>query len=423
MPKFNQEKTNNLQEEQARSIESLFGDTKKNTAKHIKDILSEHLGETNNAKYREALGILKYARNNNNIASKLFTENMVKAIKEWDEVGMSQKTISDIINIIYDKKCNYYNTEAKIKALWRIVVDPFGWTNETNLEKQMELWIWWECSMLSTYAYNNFVKKNLIPRIKQETGKDVMLWQYGGSTHEYFVWDNDHQFLYLDIGDDRYVLDPSLGVIANNKNTSYEDDSAGMDTKNNKELSWYANEEMQSYWIWNITLHNDTEKIYCKFDGIPLWFLSDTDLFLWLGFAKTNYGKIIPMIAWTTKDANYGVYFIKDDELRYIYKNEKNSFRHREKNIPKDIHQKIQNILKSLNYSNDIKIREDEDKKEIEDIQSGHIAFFNSLKWTGVINPDDSTKDSIMFNSSSKYVKGGEQVNYIEVNGEAIIVE
>ena len=200
--------------------------------------------------------------------------------------------------------------------------------------------------MLSTHAYNNFVKKNLILRIKQETGKDVILWQYGGSTHEYFIWENNHQFLYLDIGDDRYVLDPSLGIIANNKDTSYEDDSAGMDTEDNNDFWLYTDKEMQSSWIWNIILNDDTEKLFCEFDGIPLWFLSDTDLFLWLGFAKTNYGKIIPMITWTTKDANYGVYFIKDNELRYIHKNKKDSFRYREKDIPKNIHQKIQDILK-----------------------------------------------------------------------------
>ncbi len=426
MPKINQEKTQQLQEQQSLSVESLFSKTKKDTSASIKNILTQHLGNPNNAKYYETLKILKYARNNKHIASKLFTKNMIKAIEEFSELGMSNKTIDDIISIVYDKKCNYYNTEAKIKALWHIRVDSFDWSNETNLEKQMKSWIWWTCADLSAYIYNKFIDKKIISHIQKETKQETVLWMCGGNCDVYFVWENNHQFLFLDIWDKRYVIDPSFGVLANINDVSYEDDSLGMDTElfGNKH-AWYLDEKIQTAKTWKISLNKWSKRIECEFEWIPFWFLSGTDIFLGLGFAKTDYGKIIPLMAWTTADTNYWVYFIKDNELRYICKDEGDIFWHRNKDIPQDIQQKLKNILMGLmKYGKDEEYDDDIDDKEKENatimpIRSGIVRFYNRIKWLWTILDDETYK---YINIEWWFdIHENQPVKYIEVNDKAIL--
>lgn len=421
IPKINQEKTQWLQEQQSQSIDSLFHTTQKKTSEHIKNILTQHLWSTNNAKYYEALNILKYARNNNNIASKLFTENMVKTIEEFSVLGMSDKSIADIISIVYDKKCNYYNTEAKIKALWTLSVFDDGWENKINCEKQMKSWIWWECSTLASYVYNKFQDKKLVSQIQKETKKEVVLWTYEWHCDTYFLWDKEHVFLFLDIWNKRYVIDPSLGVLANVRNTLYEDDAAGPSTESNKNLRLnYLDDLLNGAKNWKIILEEWWKKIFCSWEWIPLWFLSDTDIFLGLGFASTNYGKIVPMLAGTTPDANIWVYFLKDNELWHIRKNRENNFWYREKCIPKDVFQKVKNILVHLEqYSQNITL-----EKENIVVRSGEIRYFNRINWRWFVIKDDGSWDvQIKQNNLDKILKPGDIVKYIEVNGEAVLVE
>ena len=425
MPKINQEKTNQLQEQQSQSIDSLFSKTKNDTSECIKNILKQHLWDPNNAKYCETLKILKYARNNKYLASKLFTKNMVKTIEEFSDLGMNSETINDIISIIYDKKCNYYNTEAKIKALWNIDVMNSERVNETNLEKQMKVWIWWTCSDLSTYVYNKFLEKKLVSRIQKETKKETILWKYGGSCDKYFLWlnwqTNEHLFLKLTIWTREYIVDPSFGILSNIKNTKYECGGCEKTTDADKnKCAWYADEKIQTAGIWKISINKWLKRIECTFEWIPLWFLSGTDVFLGLGFAENDYGKMIPMIAGTTADSNYWVYFIKDDELWYIHKSNGDIFWHRKKNIPQDIHQKLKNILMGLmKYSKDDDIEEKEEMTEIP-IYSGIVLFYNKVMGRWSIK-DDVTQNYIHIEGYGLNLKDGQPVNYIEVDNKAII--
>lgn len=171
--------------------------------------------------------ILARDRNNTEFKEKTSADHTLAAIHKMQGLGISSKTISKIIESLYDIRLNYHNSMAKIQGLGRVKFDEIIFaesllteeklmidrrTHQTNIQQNIEQNTGGECSQLAITYREIFRHKKIASLIRKDIGEKLInIHIVGGHDRTYFTKPNAvHIFCRLIIDDTMFYIDPAL---------------------------------------------------------------------------------------------------------------------------------------------------------------------------------------------------------------------
>jgi len=269
------------------------------------------------------------------------------AIEKMQDIGLSQETISAIVESIYDLSLNYYNSKEKIRSLGKITFwenilaeDVFSGKkimvdnryHEMNIQKNIENNVWWECSQLAI-AYRDIFHRKWINRlIKKDLAKNTSKIEItNGNDRKYFDKEpSNHVFCFLTIWKIHFVIDPSLGEINLHTQWWYKKAQTTLQkviVKNIHKVPVEKNKKVIPFRTSDLTITKSTEGTVFYRDpqssSLFLWAFDNTDYMFWITYVEIErWGRKYPCIFLYDANKDRTIWILYDKES--IWLNRKN---------------------------------------------------------------------------------------------------
>ena len=250
---------------------------------------------------------------------KISFDYTLEAIEKMQKIGLSQETISAIIDSLYELSLNYRNSRKKIRSLWKITFEDATSEknksmvdrrhNQRDLQKNIENNIWWECDQLAV-AYRDIFHKKWISRLIKDDLTDriyVGIRIIDGFDRKYFTKKSGgyHLFCLITIWEYRFVFDPSLGEINIFNEWWYiktESVLQKITTTKMNDIDISKIRSVMDFKTSDNTIRKDTEwrvsSKYPEHSSMFLWRFDNTNYMFSIGFAEiTKGGKKYPIIS------------------------------------------------------------------------------------------------------------------------------
>jgi hypothetical protein len=260
--------------------------------------------------------------------------NTMSALNSLEHQWVSSLTINKLITALFDKNLNYYKSSEKIKSFKQVIIDWDYWKNKQDVVKNIEMGTGWACEALVIHLIKLVQDQKLCEVIAEETGLPCSVKFSYGYSREYFKrWTAQHVFNILNIGDTRYILDPSFGEMSLEHKSGYT-------VKGSQCPSEHCNHNKNS--IGNLIVDFKQQRTLTTPSGestVPIGFLDGTDLFMSVWYSKYEAIKeeltvkehAIPFIYLIGKEGEDDVHRL-DENGKHVYTTN-NTFTNYENNL------------------------------------------------------------------------------------------
>lgn len=277
---------------------------------------------------------------------KISFDYTLEAIQKMQEIGLSQETISAIIDSLYDLSLNYHNSREKIRSLGKITFkevliaeDIFTgkklmgtkWYHKKDVLRNIDNNVGGDCLELAVRYRDIFNEKWLHTLINNELNDRYSeLEIINGHDRRYFTHETaNHVYCSLRIWKELFNVDPSLCEINIHKEWWYSQiwkAPTQISLESLQEELSRGEKSLIKFITEDKTISQKTKWGFSSFGlpnaGLVLWGFDDMDYIVGIRYAQLA-GRKYPYLSLTNNDNKGGIFWILDinKELRIWGKN------------------------------------------------------------------------------------------------------
>ena len=301
------------------------------------------LFDANHPRHRSSLQMLHTIvardRKDTEFKEKTSGDHTLAAIHKMQEIGLSSKTISKIIESLYDIRLNYHNSMAKIQELGKVTFEKAPIPEESSTKEntvtnrrnhQMSIWgniqnkVGGDCNQLAIAYRDLFHHKKILSLLRKDLPKEnLRIHIVKGQDRTYFTQaDTFHTSCLLSIGKNKFTLDPSLGEMNIHPEWGYTYTNIILEKITPRNVDKIYKKKSNSVLVFqtnDLEITETTEGVLLKKDDKNKWIfmgmLNNSDYLFGVSYVqKEKWGRIYPCIALYKKDQGSIIGILGDDK-------------------------------------------------------------------------------------------------------------